>query len=114
MVPEHAGVTNAIGAVASGVSQTVKALITAPTEDRFRVHVESGVRDFPKLEQALSFAEQEARGLAQAKARDAGADEIRVRSSHSEKIVKEAGGKEMFIEAEVIATAFGRPRLTAP
>ena len=112
VVPEHAGVTNAIGAVASGVSQTVKALITAPTEDRFRVHVESGVQDFPKLDQALSFAEQEARALAFAKARDAGADEIEVRSAHAEKIVKEAGGKDMFIEAEVVATAFGRPRLT--
>ena len=112
VVPEHAGVTNAIGAVASGVSQTVKALITAPTEGLYRVHVESGVRDFPKFEEALSFTEQEVRRLAHDKARAAGADEIELRSSHTEKIVKEAGGKEMFIEGEVVATAFGRPRLT--
>ena len=112
IVPEHAGVTNAIGAVASGVSQTAKALITAPSEDRFRVHADSGVRDFTDLDQARSYAESEARQLAVDRARAAGADEIEVRSRRDEKIVQQAGSKDMYIEGEVVATAFGRPRLT--
>jgi hypothetical protein len=57
VVPEHAGVTNAIGAVASGVLQTVAITITAPEEGRFRVHAPAGIRTFDSLEEAAAHAE---------------------------------------------------------
>ena len=113
-VPPHAGVTNAVGAVASGVMQAVRALVTAPDDQRFRVHLASGVRDFPALAQAMDYAEQEAGNLATEQARRAGAGEIELKTRRAERLVPCPGGGELFIEAEVIATAVGRPRLTGP
>ena len=106
-----AGVANAVGAVASGVIQAAKALITAPDEQRFRVHMESGVQDFTELEAAVRYAEQEASQLAEAAARRAGAGEVRVKTWRGERIIPMPGGAEVFVDCEVTATAVGRPRL---
>src|SRR3546814_2796519 len=54
IVPPHADVCNAVGAVAGGIMQTVIALITSPADGRFRVHLPSGVADFIELETAAS------------------------------------------------------------
>jgi N-methylhydantoinase A/oxoprolinase/acetone carboxylase beta subunit len=110
-VPPHAGVTNAVGAVASGVARTVKALITAPDDQRYRVHLASGVRDFPGLAPARDYAAAEARRLAAEQAREAGAGRIDVRVDEDERIVTGPAGDRIFVESEVVATAVGRPRL---
>ncbi len=110
-IPFHAGVANAVGAVASGVIQAAKALITAPDEQRFRVHMESGVQDFTELEAAVRYAEQEASQLAEAAARRAGAGEVRIKTWRGERIIPMPGGAEVFVDCEVTATAVGRPRL---
>ncbi|MDH3473739.1 MAG: hydantoinase/oxoprolinase family protein [Rhodospirillales bacterium] len=110
-VPPHAGVTNAVGAVASGVARTVKALITAPDDQRYRVHMASGVRDFPGLAPARDYAAAEARRLAAEQAREAGAGQIDIRVDEDERIVTGPAGDRIFVESEVVATAVGRPRL---
>jgi N-methylhydantoinase A/oxoprolinase/acetone carboxylase beta subunit len=110
-VPPHAGVANAVGAVASGVLQTVKTLITAPEEGRYRVHLPSGPRDFAAYEEALGLAERETGRLAAEQARRAGAGEVQVRSRRHERIVQGTDGRSQFIDCEVAATAVGRPRL---
>ncbi|MDH3593807.1 MAG: hydantoinase/oxoprolinase family protein [Rhodospirillales bacterium] len=110
-VPPHAGVANAVGAVASGILQTVKALITAPDEGRYRVHLSSEPRDFTAYEEALGFAEREAARLAAEQARQAGAGEVQLRTRRRERIVQGADGHSQFIDCEVAATAVGRPRL---
>ncbi|MFP6740687.1 MAG: hydantoinase/oxoprolinase family protein [Alphaproteobacteria bacterium] len=111
VVPTHAEVSNAVGAVAGGVTQTVKTLITTPDEMRYRMHAPSGVQEFANLEQAAEAAEQEARTLAEAHARDAGAVEVRVEVERNDTIAKGKDGSQVFIESEIIATALGRPRL---
>ena len=111
VIPRHAAVSNAVGAVAGGVTQTVKALITAPEEGRYRVHVASGVREFADLEQAAQCAEHEARALAEAQAREAGAVEVRVEIERDDSIAQGKDGTRVFIESEITATALGRPRL---
>ena len=111
VVPTHAEVSNAVGAVAGGVTQTVKTLITAPDEMRYRVHAPSGIQEFANLEQAAEAAEHEARILAEAHARDAGAVEVRVEVERNDTIAKGKDGTQVFIESEIIATALGRPRL---
>jgi N-methylhydantoinase A/oxoprolinase/acetone carboxylase beta subunit len=111
VVPTHAEVSNAVGAVAGGVTQTVKTLITAPDEMRYRMHAPSGIQEFANLEQAAEAAEQEARTLAEAHARDAGAVEVRVEVERNDTIAKGKDGSQVFIESEIIATALGRPRL---
>jgi N-methylhydantoinase A/oxoprolinase/acetone carboxylase beta subunit len=111
VIPPHAGVTNAVGAVASGVVQTSEALITQPTEGLFRLHVASGVEDFTSLEKAAERASLAVRALAEAQAQRAGAAEVQVSLSREDKVVREKGGLDLFIESRIAATAFGRPRL---
>ncbi|WP_026873586.1 hydantoinase/oxoprolinase family protein [Inquilinus limosus] len=111
VVPQHAGVTNAIGAVASGVLQRATVTITAPEEGRFRVHAPGGVRTFGSLEEAAAHAEAEARSRAEALAREAGGQEVAVIVTRADRVVTMAGGLEMFVESTVTATAAGRPRM---
>ncbi|MGF6231831.1 N-methylhydantoinase A/oxoprolinase/acetone carboxylase beta subunit [Inquilinus ginsengisoli] len=111
VVPEHAGVTNAIGAVASGVLQRATITITAPEEGRFRVHAPAGIRTFGSLEEAAAHAEAEARGRAEALAREAGGQEVAVTVTRADRVVSMAGGLDMFVESTVTATAAGRPRM---
>jgi N-methylhydantoinase A/oxoprolinase/acetone carboxylase beta subunit len=111
VIPPHAEVTNAVGAVASGVVQTVEALITQPSEGHFRLHIASGVEDFSDLESAAARAIEAAQAQAEAQARRAGAAELQVSVSRKDKVVREKGGLAIFIESRIAATAFGRPRL---
>ena len=111
VIPPHAGVTNAVGAVASGVVQRAEALITQPNEGHFRLHVASGVEDFITLESAAARATLAVQSLAEAQARRAGAAEVQISLSRNDKVVREKGGLDLFIESRIAATAFGRPRL---
>jgi N-methylhydantoinase A/oxoprolinase/acetone carboxylase beta subunit len=111
IVPPHAAVCNAVGAVAGGVAQTVSLLITAPGDGVFRVHLPSAPRDFARLDDATAFAEAEVRRLAVAAALAAGAAEAQTRLETHDKIVREAEGIELFLERRIAATAFGRPRI---
>jgi N-methylhydantoinase A/oxoprolinase/acetone carboxylase beta subunit len=111
VVPEHAGVTNAIGAVASGVLQRATITITVPEEGRFRVHAPAGIRTFGSLEEAAAHAEAEARARAEALAREAGGQEVAVTVTRADRVVSMAGGLDLFVESTVTATAAGRPRM---
>jgi hypothetical protein len=100
-----------VGAVASGVVQTAEALITQPSEGNFRLHIASGVEDFDDLESAAARAIEAARAQAESLARRAGAAELQISISRKDKVVREKGGLDIFIESRIAATAFGRPRL---
>jgi N-methylhydantoinase A/oxoprolinase/acetone carboxylase beta subunit len=113
VVPPHAEVANAVGAVASGVVQTVEILITAPTDGVYRVHLGHGISDHPDLERAAWQAESEARRTAVDRARNAGAGSIQVSVQRRDVITPGPGGHQTFIESRVTATAAGRPRLAA-
>jgi demethoxyubiquinone hydroxylase (CLK1/Coq7/Cat5 family) len=113
LLPPHAEVCNAVGAVASGVVQRVSLLVTQPEEGRFRAHLPDGVRDFPELESAASATLAAAREKAEAQARAAGAIEIRLESSRADNVVEGPGGLRTFLESVIVATAAGRPRLAA-
>jgi N-methylhydantoinase A/oxoprolinase/acetone carboxylase beta subunit len=114
-IPPHAGIANAVGAVAGGVMQTVRAQIKIlDGEQGYRVHVSSGNRDFLNLEEAAEYAQTEARQLVEALAHEAGAVEVQVqcnRQDHIARIRKEEVYEDMYIDTEVTAIAFGRPRL---
>ena len=110
IVPPHAEVCNAVGAVASGVLQSVKILITSPQEGLFRVHAPSGVHDFGDLELAAAAAIEEASREARSHALAAGAAEVRVQTSRRDRVASDVQGRDMFIESEIGAAAAGRPR----
>ena len=113
LLPPHAEVCNAVGAVASGIVQRVSLLVTQPEEGRFRAHLPDGIRDFPELEQAATVTLAAARDKATAQARAAGATDIRLETSRADNVVESPGGLRTFLESVIVATAAGRPRLAA-
>ena len=111
VVVPHAEVCNAVGAVAGGVSQRVKILVTAPGGNCYRVHLPEGLRDFDDREAALALARETARDMARDQAITAGALAPETELEETERAAEVFGGDPIFVEAEVIATAVGRPRL---
>ena len=110
ILPEHAGVANAIGAVAGQVSQRVQGIVSSPAEGRFVAHLAEGLQVFASRDAALAAMEAALVAEASDRARRAGAVDLRVTVARD---VREAEveGRAMFIEATVTATASGRPRV---
>lgn len=110
ILPDHAGVANAIGAVAGQVTQRVTALVSSPAEGRYVAHLPAGLEVFASAEAALRAVEKALVEDASARAREAGAVDLRLTVDRAVKEV-EIEGRQMFIEARVTATASGRPRV---
>ena len=110
ILPEHAGVANAIGAVVGQVVQRVTGLITSPSEGRFVTHLPEGVQVFGDRDAALSAMVQALSDAARDRAIRAGAGDVAVTLTQE---VQEAEieGRTMFIEARLTASATGRPRV---
>lgn len=110
VLPDHAGVANAIGAVVGQIAQRATGIVTSPAEGRFTAHLAAGLVHFPTAEQALLAMEAALEGDATARAHAAGAVDLRV-VRHRD--VREATieGQVMFIEAKVTVVASGRPRV---
>lgn len=110
ILPEHAGVANALGAVVGQVSIRVAGSITCPSEGCYRVHFPDGPRDFATEETAMSALENDLSERAMAGANEAGAGEVRLRI---ERDLRHSSieGREVFVEALVRAIASGRPRI---
>lgn len=110
ILPEHAGVANAIGAVAGQISQRAQGTVSSPAEGRFVAHLATGVEVFSSSEAALAALESALVAEASERARAAGAVDLRVTVDREVKEV-EIEGRQMFIEAKLTATASGRPRV---
>jgi len=109
MLPEHAGVANAVGAIVGRVTVRKAGTITAPSEGRYRVHLEAP-EDFGDSEAALTRLEDYLRAAAEGDARAAGADDIEIRVFREVKTAQ-AEAREVFVEAELTVEATGRPRV---
>jgi len=112
IVPEDTDVANALGAVVGQVRVTVEARVSQPKEGLFRLSSDSGIVDFDEEDPAVAAAEAEARALAASRAAEAGADEVEI-SVSTEFRVSIVEGQRMFVEAEIVAVASGRPRIAA-
>ena len=110
ILPDHAGVSNAIGAVVGQVRQRLSGLVSSPGEGRFVAHLPEGNTLFSDREAALQALEAALSAEVQARAERAGAAEVTVTLARD---IREAEieGRMMFIEATVSATAAGRPRV---
>lgn len=110
ILPEHAGVANAIGAVVGRVTMREIGTVTAPSEGMFRVHVDTGPQDFGDAEKAMAMLEEILRERSVAAAHAAGAIDIQINVIRD---VRSAGveGREVFIEADITVEAAGRPRV---
>jgi hypothetical protein len=84
--------------------------VSQPKEGLFRFSTADGVRDFDEEGPAIAAAEAEMRSLAESRAREAGSDDAEIAVS-TEFRVSVVEGQRMFVEAHVVATASGRPRI---
>jgi N-methylhydantoinase A/oxoprolinase/acetone carboxylase beta subunit len=110
VVPEYAGVANAIGAVVGQISMRCAGQITAQGEGCFRVHFETGPKDFTTQELAVDALEHHLSAQAMQGAKDAGAQGIRVRMKRDIRTAL-VESRQVFVEAELTAIASGRPRI---
>ena len=108
ILPDHAGVANAIGAVVGQISMHADAQVTSPGPGQFALHACGAVTLFADRDAAFAAGEAALRQNAAALARAAGAVDLRFAVDRA---VREAmiEGQPMFIDATVRVTAHGRP-----
>jgi N-methylhydantoinase A/oxoprolinase/acetone carboxylase beta subunit len=109
VLPEHAAVCNAVGAVAGVVSETSEILVNQPTFNVFRVYDPAGIRDYSESLVAIQDATRVSRELALAAARRAGAADPHVETSVIERRAAAESGLDYLAEATVRSRATGRP-----
>ena len=112
ILPEHAGVANAIGAVVGRLTSRRTGTVTSPAEGRYRVHLEGGPKDFSASEDALALLENVLRSEAEGAVREAGAEDIRVIVDRDIKTAR-VEANDVFVEAMITVEASGRPRVAA-
>ncbi len=110
ILPEHAGVANAIGAVVGQVAMHASGTVTSPGPGAFAVHLPDGLTQFSSSDEAMNTLETALRDEAGDTARAAGVEEIRFTVDRDIKQV-EVEDQPMFIEATIKVTAQGRPRI---
>ena len=108
ILPDHAGVANAIGAVVGQISMHADGQVTSPGPGRFALHAGGVVTRFADRDAALAAGEAALRIEAGDLARAAGAVDLRFTADRA---VREAviEGQPMFIGATLRVTAHGRP-----
>lgn len=111
ILPDHAGVANAIGAVVGQVSMRASGQVVSVGESRYRVVLAEGPQDFTAQDAAFAALTDELESKALTAARQAGAEGLRL---HHDQQIKQTqvDGRAVFIEAQIIVTAAGRPRVT--
>jgi N-methylhydantoinase A/oxoprolinase/acetone carboxylase beta subunit len=112
IIPEHAEVANAVGAVCGGIVQRRRVIIGAiDGAQEFRAHLPDGVHDFLDLEEAVSYVHRTMSLYMKALAEKAGIEKVAVqmkRLDHTGRFV--AGSNEsIFLDTELVFTAAGRP-----
>ncbi len=109
VIPVRAEVANAVGAVVGQVRITNQATITQPSKGQYRVHLPEA-EDRAEFDNALADATALLRDRVEKQAADAGADQV-VFSTSVDKRTAVIEGKEVLVEATVVVTGSGRPRL---
>lgn len=116
VIPPHADVANAIGAVTSQVLVQRHVEIAPGDNGRYLIAGLPGVRPFADFQEANRFALEELKRLALKSAREAGTSQTRVEIRVHDRIAPTAQGSPLFIGRKLSARVTGRPdvaRLTA-
>jgi N-methylhydantoinase A/oxoprolinase/acetone carboxylase beta subunit len=113
IIPPHAEVANAIGAVASEVVVREAAVIRPGEIANCVLHWREGRREYQRIDEAVAVAREVLADLAMRRAREAGAAAPRVRVEVDERKGYLASGELQLIEVLLEATATGRPAVLA-
>jgi N-methylhydantoinase A/oxoprolinase/acetone carboxylase beta subunit len=112
LLPEHARVANAFGAVMGSVVQRAQVTVTQPQHGHFVVHSDREPARHEDLQAALAHARSLAEEKARQLARQAGAADIEVHIDSADNHVRHDIDGDLFLESRVTATATGRPALS--
>lgn len=110
VIPAHAGVANALGAVVGRVRETAIVFVTEPEPGLYWVNGASEHRRLDSREEAFALARELADGHALMLAGRSGADHITL-SRDAAIDMPLVDGQEKLVEARFMATASGRPRI---
>ena len=114
VIPPHADVANAVGAVAGSVTQRQSVVINPHGADgAVRLHLPDSIVDFEHLEDAVQHAQQVMIPWIKARAHQAGADHVEVRLERHDLIAPTGGPVEgeIYLGTELAFVAVGRPGL---
>jgi hypothetical protein len=110
LIPDHADVANAIGAVVGEVRYAAEIQITCPAEGLFRLHGPDGPQDVRDERKALEAAGQMAKQIVWQQAREAGVHDPSL-VLNEEIQAAEVEAQRTVLGARVRATAAGRPAM---
>jgi len=113
VIPEHADVANAIGAVASEVVVRERAVVRPGEIANYVVHTRAERSEYEDLRSAVESAKMRTATLAQERALAAGTASQNVKHLVNERTAFTAEGDTMLVEVVVEATVSGRPVLEA-
>jgi len=113
VVPTHAEVANAVGAIVGRVSATEQMAVRPSGFESFTVYAPSGRREFKTMDDAVAWASEEAGRLARERAVASGATDPEVAIDVDRRVGRLATGEQQLIEVRVRATAAGYPQGTA-
>ncbi len=110
ILPEHAGVANAVGAVVGQVAMRATGSVTSAGGGRYLAHLRDGPAPFDLPDDAIAALTTALQDEATARAHASGVDtpQLRVDCERSEANVE---GQAMFVSADITVTASGRPRI---
>jgi N-methylhydantoinase A/oxoprolinase/acetone carboxylase beta subunit len=111
VIPEHAEVANAIGAVASEVVVREQAVVRPGEIANYVVHSRAGRTEHENLQDAVEAAKSETASLARQRALQSGTRSHDVRYRVDERRAYSSAGDEVLVEVLVEATVNGRPAL---
>ena len=111
-IAEHADVANALGAVVGQVRMSAEARVSQPEIGLFRVNSGEKLNDYDTEEEAMTAAEIHIRALAAGLAERAGTDQARIEIARDIRVAT-VEGERSFVEAFIVATAVGRPRIAS-
>ncbi|KQZ79074.1 hydantoinase [Mesorhizobium sp. Root157] len=111
-IARDADVANALGAVVGQVRMSAEARVSQPEIGLFRVNAGEKLDDFETEEEAMAAAEAHIREMAALLAQRAGTDQARIEIARDIKVAT-IEGERSFVEAFVVATATGRPRVAS-
>ena len=113
IIAPHAGVANAVGAVAGSVVQQLQVAIRPIDGGQcFRLYLPDGVRDFASVEESVTYAQRVVPDRLRMLARQAGADHVELQTSRVDQSapVQATWGTRIYLGTRLTFTAVGRPR----
>jgi N-methylhydantoinase A/oxoprolinase/acetone carboxylase beta subunit len=110
ILPQHAGVANAIGAVVGQSAVHAEGLVSSPGPGLFVAHLVDGPARFSARDAAIAALRGVLEAEARARATSAGMEDMRINLATDLNEV-EVEGQPMFIEARLRVTVTGRPRI---